>query len=144
MILLAGRQQIIYKVYLTSDEAEYIKELSQNRSDVPTILVLFEEKFTGRCVVSKLLHRLRSKHLDSKYGADRFNLVDLFKKGERINREGGTFVVVPSSDDFGFQAIHGQPKLMKEYAETYGRDGLKMADGTHKLSQQIQSLSFGC
>ena len=40
MILLAGRQQIIYEEYLTYDEAEYIKELSQNRNDVRTISVL--------------------------------------------------------------------------------------------------------
>ena len=127
MISLAGHQQIIYEEYFTSEEAEYIKELSQNRNNVPTISVLFEEKLVVRCVLSKLLHQLRSKHLDSKYGADRFNLVDLFKKGETINQDGGTFVVVPSSDDFGIQAIHGhQPKLMKEYAEIYRRDGLKM------------------
>ena len=113
MILLAGRQQIIYEEYFPSEEAKYIKELSQNRNNVPTISVLFEENCVVRCVLSKLLCRHRSKHLDSKYGADRFNLVDLFRKGETINQDGGTFVVVPSSDNFGIQAIHGQLKLMK-------------------------------
>ena len=61
MILLAGCQQIIYEEYFASEEAEYIKEFSQNRNDVPTISVLFEEKFVGRCVLTKLLRRLRSK-----------------------------------------------------------------------------------
>jgi hypothetical protein len=63
-------------------------------------------------------------------------------KGERIRRLGGSFVVVPSSTDFSIETIHCQTKLMGEYARVYGVDGIKMADGTHKIAKYDMTFVF--
>jgi hypothetical protein len=95
--------------------------------------VNLEEYFPHRSFSATMLYRMRDKFFTEKYGADGHNLPDLFMKGERIRRLGGLFIVVPSTTDFSIETIHGQTKLMGEYARVYGVDGFKMADGTHKI-----------
>jgi hypothetical protein len=63
-------------------------------------------------------------------------------KGDRIWRLGGKFLVVPSSLDFSIETIPCQSKLMGEYATVYGEDGLKMADGTHKITKYDMTFVF--
>ena len=85
---------------------------------------------------------MRLRFITEKYGADGHNLPDLFMKGERIRRLGGLFIVVPSTTDFSIETIHGQTKLMGEYARVYGVDGFKMADGTHKITKYDMTFVF--
>jgi hypothetical protein len=46
------------------------------------------------------------------------------------------------STDFSINTIHCQTKLMAEYARVYGKDGFKMADGTHKITKYDMTLLF--
>ena len=85
---------------------------------------------------------MRNKFRKEKYGPDGHNLQDLFMKGERIRSLGGSFLVVPLSTDFSINTIHCQTKLMAEYARVYGKDGFKMADGTHKITKYDMTLLF--
>jgi hypothetical protein len=80
--------------------------------------------------------------LKEKYGADDHNLQDLFMKGDRIGHLGRKFLVVPSSTNFSIKTIHCQTKLMEEYARVYGKDGFKMADGTHKITKYNMTIVF--
>jgi hypothetical protein len=63
-------------------------------------------------------------------------------KGDRIQRLGGRFLVVPSSTDFSIKTIHCQTKLMGEYARVYGEDGFMMAYGTHKITKYNMTFVF--
>ena len=133
MTTMDGREQVVFKDFLTHDEAQYIKELSLTKTDIPTMSVHLEDRFQGRCFTHDLLHRLKKQHLAAKFGPGGHDLTDLFKKGELIRQLGGSFVVIPSKTDLGVKSIHCQKKLMAQYARLYG--DFKMADGTHKLSQ---------
>jgi len=104
--------------------------------------VNLEEYFPHRSFSAKMLYRMKDKFFTEKYGADGHNLPDLFMKGERIQCLGGLFIVVPSTTDFSIETIHGQTKLMGEYARVYGVDGFKMADGTHKITKYDMTFVF--
>ena len=127
---------------LTHDEFLSIREQSRCRVQVPQMRVNLEEYFPHRSFSATMLYRMRDKFFTEKYGADGHNLPDLFMKGERIRRLGGLFIVVPSTTDFSIETIHGQTKLMGEYARVYGVDGFKMADGTHKITKYDMTFVF--
>ena len=61
-----------------------------------------------------------------------------------MKKHGGIFIVDPSHKDLGIAAIHGQTKLLREYALTltYGVNDLKMADRTHHLSEHCSHAVF--
>ena len=142
MVVMDGKQHVVFEKSLTLPESEFIKEQSITRIDVPMMTVNLEERFPGRCYSKNLLHRLREKHLKQKYGPDGHHLPDLFAKGHLIRDLGGIFAVVPSSEDFGIKTIHCQTKLMRQYADVYATDGFRMADGTHKISQYDWTFVF--
>ena len=127
---------------LTHDEFLSIREQSRCRVQVPQMRVNLEEYFPHRSFSATMLYRMRDKFFTEKYGADGHNLPDLFMKGERIRRLGGLFIVVPSTTDFSIETIHGQTKLMGEYARVYGVDGFKMTDGTHKITKYDMTFVF--
>ena len=135
MLTMDGKVMVSYADFLSFKEAEYIKEMSTTRTSVPMMGINLEERFPGRCFDRILLNNLKKKHVIAKFGKDGHNLQDLFQKGELIRQLGGKFVVTPSSEDLGVDSIHSQTKLQGEYAEIYGRNGFKMADGTFKMTQ---------
>ena len=61
---------------------------------------------------------------------------ELFRKGDHIQSHGGLFVVDPSNEDFGIEAIHYQTALFTQYALTYGVNQLIFIDGTHNLNHR--------
>jgi len=59
---------------------------------------------------------------------------ELFRKGDKIQSHGGLFVVNPSNEDFGIEAIHYRTLLFRHYALSYGVNQLTFVDGTHNLN----------
>ena len=80
MTTMDGREQVVFKDFLTHDEAQYIMELSLMKTDIPTMSVHLEDRFQGRCFNHDLLHRLKKQHLAAKFGPGGHDLTDLFKK----------------------------------------------------------------
>ena len=124
-----------YADFLSFEEADYIKEMSITRTGIPMMGINLEERFPDRCFDRKLLHNLKKKHVNIKFGVDGHNVQYLFKKGELIRRLGGKFVISPSQSDLGVDSIHFQTKLQGEYTEIYSIYGFLMADGTFKMTQ---------
>ena len=131
-----GRTEVRLESDLKPSEAKFIQCQSLMRTDIPNMTVNIEREFPNRSFHHDLLRRVRCKALDDRYGSDRTQLGVLFKKGNDIRRHGGIFVIDPSTDDFSIKSLHFQPSLMRQYALTYGVDDLKMADGSHHLSQK--------
>ena len=86
-----------------------------------------------------MIRRVRDTILDEKYGKDRIQLHDFFIKGASIQKHGGIFVVDPSHEDFGIEAVHFQQSLFRKYDIAYGVNQLKIVDGTHHLSRHNSS-----
>ncbi len=129
---------------MSPEEFNSIKEQVTCRVHIPQMRVNLEEYFPDRSFSSSMLHRMKLRFKKDKYGADGHNLHDLFMKGDRIRHLGGKFIVVPSVTvtDFSIETIHCQTKLMGEYARVYGKDGFKMADGTHKITKYDMTFVF--
>ena len=94
------------------------------------LFIHLEAEFPSRWYQYELIRRVRDSILDEKYGKDRIQLHDLFIKGASIQKNGGIFVVDPSREDFGIEAVHFQPSLFQKYDIAYGVNQLKMVDGT--------------
>ena len=142
LTVIDGRAIVNLESSLHPEEFNSIKEQSRCRVHIPQMRVNLEESFPGRSFSRNMLHRMRLRFINEKYGADGHNLRDLFMKGDRIRCLGGKFLVVPSSSDFSIETIHCQTKLMAEYATVYGEDGFKMADGTHKITKYDMTFVF--
>ena len=120
---------------LTTDEAAFIKLHALTCVTVPNIQIHLEGQFPNRSFEYELIRRVRDHALDEKYGPDLVQMHDLFRKGDEIQKHGGLFVVDPSNEDFGMEAIHYQTSLFRRYALTYGVNQLKFVDGTHHLNR---------
>ena len=129
-----GRMEVKLLHQLTTDEAAFIKLHALTRVTVPNIQIHLEGQFPNRSFEYELIRRVRDHALDEKYGPDRVQMHDLFRKGDEIQKHGGLFVVDPSNEDFGMEAIHYQTSLFRRYALTYGVNQLKFVDGTHHLN----------
>ena len=140
--MVDGRTIVNMEISLSPDEFNSIKEQVLCRVHIPQMRVNLEECFPDRSFSSSMLHRMKLRFIEEKYGVDGHNLHDLFMKGDRIRHLGGKFIVVPSVTDFGIDTIHCQTKLMGEYARVYGEDGFKMADGTHKITKYDMTFVF--
>ena len=130
-----GRTEVNIIGELTDAEERFIKEQTLSRTNVPNLQVSMEREFPNRSYDYELLRRVQDKFLDEKYGPDRNQLHDLFRKGDAIQQHGGIFLVDPCHDDFGIESIHFQPSLMRKYANLYAVNQFKMADGTHHLTR---------
>jgi hypothetical protein len=142
LMVLDGVEHVNYEHFLTYEETTMIRDQSIARVSMPQLKINLEEMFPHRTYDKPLLYRMRKKFFDAKYGSDGHNIQDLFVKGDMIKVLGGKFVVQPSSDSFCFKSIHCQTKLMGEYADVFGRDGFRMADGTHKITQHDWTFIF--
>lgn len=143
LIKFDGRTEVKLADDLTPTEAEFIKQQTLSRTPIPKLQVNMEREFPTRSFEYDMLYRLTQKTLNLEYGNDRTQIHELFQKGDQLRLHGGVFIVEPSSNnDFGFEAIHGQTKLMREYAITYGVNDLKMADGTHHFSKHGTQAVF--
>ena len=138
-IMLNGRFEVTRVKELTSSETSFIHNQVMSRVSMSNMLVHLETEFPSRSYNYELIRRVRDSILDNKYGKDRIQLHDLFIKGASIQKHGGIFVVDPSKEDFGIEAVHFQPSLFRKYAIAYGVNQLKMVDGTHHLSRHNSS-----
>ena len=130
LVVLDGKVLVNLENDLTTAEGYLIKQLSCARVNVPQMSTVLERMFTGSAFTPQLLRR---NTLDQTFGKDRHNLPGLFEKCESVRRNGGLFIVEPSTEDFGIKSIHCQSKLMGEYASKFG--DVRMADGTFQVSQ---------
>ena len=69
---------------LTHEEFQSIEEQSLSHVQIPQMRVNLEESFPHCSFSAQMLHRMRHRFLKNKYGADGYNITDLFMKGERI------------------------------------------------------------
>ena len=133
LVVLDGKVLVNLENDLTTAEGYLIKQISCARVSVPQISTVLERMFKWRAFIRVLLCRLQKNTLDQTFGKDRHNLPGLFEKCESVRRNGGLFIVEPSTEDFGIKSIHCQSKLMGEYATKFG--DVRMADGTFQVSQ---------
>jgi len=97
---------------LTKDEVDFIKNQALTRAIVPNIQIHLENTFINRTFGYDLIRRVRNHALDEKYGPDRNQMHELFRKGDSIQSHGGLFVADPSNEDFGIEAIHYQTAFL--------------------------------
>jgi len=133
MNTINGRVYVNFESNLEPEEESLIKHLSTARLNIPHMSIALERIFPSRAFTNQMLDRMKRKQLDDMFGKDRHNLPGLLAKCDAVRKNGGTFVIEPSSDDFGIKTIHCQTKLMSDYANVYS--DLRMADGTFKLTQ---------
>jgi hypothetical protein len=142
LTIVDGRSIVSLENMLTPEGFQSIKDQSLSCVQVPQIHVNREENFPDCSFTSSMLYQMRERFLKDKYGANGHNLPYLFMKGDRVWCLDGSFLVVASSTDFSIDTIHCQTQLMVEYARMYGLDGLKMADGTHKITKYDMNFVF--
>ena len=134
-IMLDERFEVTMVKQLTSSETTFIKNQVLSRVGMSNLFIHLEAEFPSPSYQYKLIRRVRDSILDEKYGKDRIQLHDIFVKGASIQKNGGIFVVDPSREDFGIEAVHFQLSLFRKYVIAYGVNQLKMVDGTHHLSR---------
>ena len=83
LTVIDGRSAVNLEHHLTSAEYVSIQDQSRCRVSVPQIRVNLEESFPYRTFSASMLHRIRDKVLQDKYGDNLHNLHDLFMIYER-------------------------------------------------------------
>ena len=79
-----GRTIVHLDSSLSPEEFNSIKEQVTCRVHIPQMRVNLEEYFPDQSFSSSMLHRLKLRFMNKKYGVDGHNLHDLFMKGDRI------------------------------------------------------------
>ena len=120
---------------LIKDEEEFIKNQALTCATMPNIQIHLESTFLNCTFGYEPIRCVCDHILDEKYGPDRYQMHELFWKGDTIQSYGGLFVVDPFNEIVGIEAIHSQTSLFRQYELTYGVNQLKFVDGTYNLNR---------